>query len=311
MSKRLLIFLFLFAVSCSNPPYRERFVLAGTYLEVIAFDKDAAKVVYQKLKKLDNIFNKYSSDSQVYQLNHNIGREVEVAEELIEVIETAIKYQQLTRGAFDISKGYLYDFWKKVTQDKKDTNLFDSAEIEELKKRGDISRVKVDPEKKTAIIDGKGANLDLSGIAKGYMVDQAIKELKKHGIDNALVNLGGEMYCLGRNQDKPWRVGIRGPLGDVVQTIEVVDKAVATSGNYEQFYKKGGKVYSHLIDPAQGRPVKNKFLSITVIAEKSVEADILATAFFIRGKELAREIIEKGSSLTVYFVTKEKIEKIN
>jgi thiamine biosynthesis lipoprotein len=198
-----------------------------------------------------------------------------------------------------------------MMQDKKVTNLFDSAKIEKLKKSGGISQVKVDRGTQTVIISKKGINLDLSGIAKGYMVDQAIKELKKHGIDNALVNLGGEVYCLGRNRNKPWRVGIRRPFGNVAKTIEVVDKAVATSGNYEQFYEKNGQIYSHLIDPEKGYPVEKKFLSITVIAEKSVEADILATAFFIKGRELAKEVIGKNPLLTVYFVTEKGIEKIN
>jgi thiamine biosynthesis lipoprotein len=311
MLKRILIFFLLLTASCSNSPYQERFIVSGTYLEVISFNQDAAKIVYQGIKKLENIFNKYDSNSEVYKLNHNIGREIKVSKELIDVIEIAKKYQQLTDGAFDISKGDLYDFWKKMMQDKKVTNLFDSAKIEKLKKSGGISQVKVDRGAQTVIISKKGINLDLSGIAKGYMVDQAIKELKKHGIDNALVNLGGEVYCLGRNRDEPWRVGIRRPFGNVAKTIEVVDKAVATSGNYEQFYEKNGKIYSHLIDPERGYPVEKKFLSITVIAEKSVEADILATAFFIKGRELAKEVVEKNPLLTVYFVTEKGIEKIN
>ncbi len=309
--RKTVILLSFFLLSCSNfSLHKDKFVISGTYLEVQSLDKRAAEVVYREFKRLDSIFNPYDKDSQVYKLNNNSGRKVEGPDELIEVIKKAKEYYRRTDGVFDITKGNLYQTWKKWGQSERSAELPDSAEIERLKAAGGIEDIKIGGGK-TIRIEAEGVSLDLSGIAKGYMVDKAVTKLKQLGVKGALVNAGGDLYCLGENRASPWKVGIRGAGGSIVATIKVKDGAVATSGNYEQVYKKEGKNYSHIINPQTGYPVEKSFLGVTVVGKNCTEADILATAFFIKGKQFARKVIRDNPSITAYFVTESEVEKIN
>ena len=129
--------------------------------------------------------------------------------------------------------------------------------------------------------------VSVGGIAKGYAVDRAVEELREHRVENALINAGGDLYCLGTNLGRPWRVGIRDPDEPikVTATVDVTDGAVATSGDYQQYFDVDGPRYHHLLDPATGFPARRS-RSATVITTGSTErADALATGLFIHGKE--------------------------
>ncbi|MCF7869499.1 MAG: FAD:protein FMN transferase [Candidatus Omnitrophica bacterium] len=310
MLKKAIILFLLFFSSCAPFINKDKFIVSGTYLEVQSPDEHAAKVVYQEFRRLDLIFNSYQKNSESYKLNKSPNKAFKASSELVEVIKAAKKYYKLSEGAFDITKAKLYSFWKKWGKESQTSKFPSFEEIAQLQDAGDIDSIEIDEAKKTIRINDNQLTIDFSGIAKGYIVDKAVLKLKKSGIESALVNAGGEVYCLGKNKKKPWRVGIKGPSG-IIKIIEVVDAAVATSGNYEQFYEKSGKSYSHIIDPRTGYPVNKKFLGVTVIAKKCIKADVLATTFFINGKEFAKKIIKDDPSITAYFVTEAEIEKIN
>src|SRR5690606_13732097 len=123
--------------------------------------------------------------------------------------------------------------------------------------------------------------LDLGGIAKGYSVDRAVDALRRHGIEHALVNVGGDLYALGRSPDgDPWQIGVRAAAApqQLAGTIALTDAAVATSGDYEQFFTHGGRVYHHLLDPATAAPRASSLHSVTVQAASCMSADAAATA---------------------------------
>ncbi|MFO8053411.1 MAG: FAD:protein FMN transferase [Candidatus Omnitrophota bacterium] len=311
MFKKAIILLFLFFASCTPSLNKDKFVVSGTYLEVQSLDKRAAKVVYQEFRRLDSIFNSYKESSESYKLNKSPNKAFKASNELIEVIKAAKKYYQLSQGTFDITKAKLYNFWKKWGKESQDNKFPKAVKIETLKSFGNINDLEIDQVNKTIKLKNKDTALDLSGIAKGYMVDKAVEKLKESGIKDALINAGGEIYCLGKNKGRPWQVGIRGPRGAIVKKIGISDAAVATSGNYQQVYKQDGKVYSHIINPQTGYPVVNNFLGITVVAKNCMKADILATVFFIKGKSFTKKVVKKEPSLEVYFVTEKGIEKIN
>ncbi|MCF7886831.1 MAG: FAD:protein FMN transferase [Candidatus Omnitrophica bacterium] len=303
MLKKAIILLLLFFASCSPSLNKDKFVVSGTYLEVQSLDKRAAKVVYQEFRRLDSIFNSYKESSESYKLNKSPNKAFKASSELVEVIKAAKKYYQLSQGTFDITKAKLYNFWKKWDKKSKRNKFPRVVKIEKLKSFGNINDLEIDQVNKTIKLKNKNTVLDLSGIAKGYMVDKAVEKLKESGIKDALINAGGEIYCLGKNQGKPWKIGIRRPFGRVVRTIQLTNKAVATSGNYQQSF--------HIINPQTGYPVENKPLGVTVIADECIKADILATVFFIKGKRFAKKIIRDDASITAYFVTETGIEKIN
>ncbi len=306
MHKAVVILSFFFLFSCSASTLRrDKFVVLGTYLEVLSSDERAAEIVYQEFIRLDSIFNKYDKHSQLSKVNNNPGKRIEVSQELLDLTVKSKEYYQLSGGIFDISKGKLYNFWKEWGKDKEKRELPSEEKIKELVKSANIEGIEVDFDQKTIKVK-EGVVLDFSGVAKGYIVDKAIEKLRAAGIESALVNAGGDMYCLGKNNNKPWQVGVRSPSGSLVKTLELSDRGVATSGNYHQIYKRKGKLYSHLIDPRDGYPVERDLLGVTVIADKSWQADALATILFISGKESLEEIIEsKDSEVAVYFISED------
>ena len=152
--------------------------------------------------------------------------------------------------------------------------------------------------------------LDCSAIAKGYGSDCVARLLRSHGIDNFMVEIGGEVVTSGINPDRvPWRIGVTKPVDDSTQVNEqlqtvlnVTDKAMATSGNYRNFYYKGGRKYAHTIDPKTGYPVQHNILSATVIADNCATADAYATSFMVLGLDGARRILKHHPELMAYLI---------
>ncbi len=138
------------------------------------------------------------------------------------------------------------------------------------------------------------AQLDFGAIAKGYGVDLAIARLRELGIQNAIINAGGNLRAIGKHGDRPWRIGIRNPRGEgVLASIETHgDESILTSGDYERFYEYQGKRYHHIIDPRNGYPATG-VISVTVIADDAATADAASTALFVAGPQRWHEIVKK------------------
>jgi len=310
MAKKIIciIILFLFS-SCAKPLYKRTFVISGTYLTVTSPDSRSAGIVYNEFKKLNKIFNLYDPNSEISRLNRTYNKPFSVSPQMMEMLELSRKVYELSGGAFDVSQGALYSFWKRLIVEKK-VKIFPSAgEIKNIKDRGGMKFIEINRRKNTVIIKKKGLRIDLSGIAKGYMVDKAIIALKREGINSALVDAGGDIYCEGKNNNLGWQVGIKDPIlgSGIFNTISLTDEAVATSGNYEQFFRYKGVRYSHIVNPSSGLPVNNGVLSVTVVAKNCTTADGLATAFFVMGIDKVKEFFEKvPSTMKVFIVTKSK-----
>ena len=152
--------------------------------------------------------------------------------------------------------------------------------------------------------------LDCSAIAKGYGVDVVANLLRKFGIKNFMVEIGGEVVTSGVNRERmPWRIGVTKPTDDSLSinnelqtVINVTDKAMATSGNYRNFYYKGGRKYAHTIDPKTGYPVQHSILSATVITNDCATADAYATSFMVMGLEKSKKVLERHPEMMVYFI---------
>lgn len=156
--------------------------------------------------------------------------------------------------------------------------------------------------------------LDCSAIAKGYGSDVVASFLRSKGIENFMVEIGGEIVTRGINEKRlPWKIGVTKPVDDSLNTnqeiqtiLNVTNKAMATSGNYRNFYYKDGKKYAHTIDPATGYPVQHSILSATVLADNCATADAYATAFMVMGIDKAKAILEKHPKLMAYFIYSDK-----
>lgn len=213
-----------------------------------------------------------------------------------EVFTLAEKISKETGGAFDITVAPLVNEWGFGFK----TGVAPTKHvIDSLRAIVGYQKVK--------LVDGQVRKadprimLDCSGIAKGYGSDCVARLLRKHGIDNFMVEIGGEVVTSGINPDRvPWRIGVTKPVDDSLninqelQTVlNVTDKAMATSGNYRNFYYKGGRKYAHTIDPKTGYPVQHNILSSTVIADDCATADAYATSFMVLGLDGAKRVLKR------------------
>ena len=301
--RNLFILSFLFLLSCQKI-YQDKFVFCGTYVRVISPHKEAAKIAQEEFKRLEKIFNFYDPNSELSLLNSTYNFPFPASSELIKCIEEAKKVYQLSGGFFDVGKARLYNFWKDIIKKKrkikdKDFNFLKKT-VDELK-RDSFLDVVIDKKNRTITLKKKGLKVDLGGIAKGFIIDKVVERLKKKGIKSALIDAGGDIFCLGKYKGRKWRVGIKDPKNKsrVIYSLSLSNQAVATSGSYEQFFEFSGRSFSHLIDPFSGFPVNNNILSVTVVAPSATLADSLATTFFIMGYEKTKEFIKRHKDLNI------------
>lgn len=179
-----------------------------------------------------------------------------------------------------------------------------------LMKKMDVESNKTVELKEKVELKKVGQSIDLGGIAKGYAGDEAIKIYKKHGIESAYINLGGNVVVLGKKPNgKPWKIGIQNPRdikGKYIGIVEVSDKAVITSGDYERYFEENGKRYHHIFDPNTGYPANSGLISATIITGLSIEGDALSTAVFVLGLEKGIELVESLEGVEGIFITEDK-----
>lgn len=289
---------------------KESSFMMGTIVEITVEDKDTAKarhVIRQSIhegKRIASLMSVYDKNSEVSEINREAGiKGVKVSGDVSRVIEKALHYGKLSGGAFDITVEPLIELWGF---DKGEKRIPGKAEIERVLPLIDYRKVVINRHEKTVKLKEKGMKINLGAIAKGYIVDRMVSFLKEKGIKTLLVNAGGDIYASGSPSGRTsWKIGMRDPRNfqGVKEIIDIRDMGVATSGDYEKYFLMNGKRYSHIIDPETGYPASG-VISVTVIAETAVEADALATALFVMGKEKGMELAD-SQGVKALFVTGE------
>lgn len=223
---------------------------------------------------------------------------------LMRVLAAASEINALSDGAFDPSIGPLVNLWGFGPES---LSTFPSAEAINTSKQqvGFKQLVMLDVREGRAKKKRNDVYIDLSAIAKGFAVDEVASLLLEHSVKEYLVEIGGEIRVAGKNQDsKLWRVAVENPSvagRSVHGVLSVTDKAVATSGDYRNFFEHEGKRYSHTIDPRTGYPVDHNLVSVTVVDESAMRADALATALTVMGAEAGMQLAQKHN-LAVWFI---------
>lgn len=271
-------------------PLKQTEMIMGTLVEitVIPANEKAIREAFEALKKVDALMSTYKEDSEISILNRE-GK-AQVSEETLEVIEDAIKFSNLTDGAFDITCRPLINLWKKA---KKEEKVPTEEEMEEAISLVGYQRIIL--EGNQIRLEKEGMQIDLGGIAKGYAVDKAIEALKKNSIKRALVNAGGDLYALGTDpQGEKWQIGVQDPREEdkIIDIIKVKDKAVATSGDYRRYFTLEGKRFSHIVNPKTGLTVQDVPMSVTIIGPDATTTDALSTGVFVLGPEEGMKLIE-------------------
>ncbi len=254
--------------------------------------EEAIEHTNAELIRLEKALSRFIPGSIIANINQSAGKGcVKISPEVYEVLSCSIMLSQISCGLFDITIAPLVDLWDY----KHSFHVPKLSEIQRLLPLVNFHDLVLDSEKETVSLRRKGQSIDLGGIAKGYASDRLIKILKEYGITSAFVNIGGNVSTLGNKPDgTSWCVGIRHPRykGCLLGAVKVTDKAVVTSGDYERYFiDTEGKRWHHILDPTTGFPAVSGLLSVTVIADSAMIADVLSTAVFIAGMDKGREFL--------------------
>ncbi len=256
------------------------------------------KAVERRLDELDGLLSTYDSSSDVSELNNSKSRQwMNCSQELAEVVAEALHVGQVTEGAFDITCGPLVDLWGFGPDRRTPNRVPTDEQIAEAKARIGLDKIEYQLDPHSVRKASPSLSIDLSGVAKGYAVDQIALLLRRAEIESFMVDIGGEVKTQGVNQDGvPWRIGIEVPLPGVrtvQRVVALVDTGLATSGDYRNYFEKDGQRYSHIIDPRTGRPIQHRLVSVSVLDPSCARADALATGLLVLGpKEGYRVAVE-------------------
>ncbi|MCK4888606.1 MAG: FAD:protein FMN transferase, partial [Candidatus Aminicenantes bacterium] len=259
------------------------------------------------LRSVNMKMSTYIPDSEISLFNNfKKNSWLDISPETAFVLSNALRISEMTGGAFDITIGPLINLWG-FGPDRKPIKIPEDTEINQVRGKIGYKKISVRSNPPSARKDYSEVYCDLSAIAKGYGVDIVASFLDSQGFYNYLVEIGGEISVRGENAGgKEWRLGVLAPDGsnDVKEIISIGDLAMATSGDYHNYFEENGIRYSHTIDPVTGRPITHKLVSVTVIMKSCMEADALATAINVMGPVRGYEFAVKNS-IPVYMIVKE------
>lgn len=311
----LLIFL-ICLVSCSIDESSKKSVLVtnkgntqGTYYYIKylsingqSFQTDIDSI----LNEIDLSLSIYNNNSLIS--NINSGDSVNTDFLFNTVFDVSKEINEKTNGAFDPSISPLVNYWGFYNYTGVKEILVDSTEINNILKNIGFGKIKI---KNNLVQLPTNMSLDFNSIAQGYTVDLIGSYLRKVGVNDFLINVGGENLASGKNQEGDiWKIGIEKPTNKINDDYKLIlslnNKAIATSGNYRKFHKINGKKYSHVIDPLTGYPAYNRLLSVSVIHDDCMIADAYATAFMVMGVKKTKDFIKKNKELQVFLIYSSK-----
>lgn len=296
----------------SSKPLSKTSFLLGTVVEISIYDKKEERIIDEAFERISEIEAKMTinnaDSSEIIALNDASGKnEVKLSPDTFFVVEKGRQYSQNSGGKFDITIGPVVKLWNIGTDYAAVPEEDELAKAVELV---DYTKLVLDSEKLTARLETPGMKVDLGAIAKGYSADEAARILKERGVRHALINLGGNILAIGGNPNgSPWKIGVQDPFnprGDFLGIIPVADKTVVTSGTYERYFEENGKKYHHILDTTTGYPTENNLHSVSIITEKSIDADGLSTTSLLLGLEEGLKMIEGLEGVEAIFVTSDK-----
>ncbi len=290
----LLCFLTAIFTGCSKKENTQTRILCDTVVTVTAqCDEKLINQTFDLCAELENMLSRTIELSDIWLIN-NSNDFVSVSDETLTLISRAIEYCEKSDGRFDITVypvSSLYDFSSSVLPDKKEIDLA-------LKK---VNYKNIEIENKKVRL--KDSGLDLGGIAKGYMADEMVRFLKENGAEKGTVNIGGNLYCFG---EKEFKIGIRKPFeNSIIATVKSKENSFVTSGIYERYIEKDGKIYHHIIDTKTGYGVENSLASVTVMGKSSADCDALSTVLLLLGEVDGLNLINETQGYEAVFVDRE------
>ena len=279
------------------------FFALGTVCTLTVYDGNVNEALSRSRERVMEIhrrMNAYDPDSEVSRINATAGREyVKVSEDTFYLIDRSVYYSRFTGGRYDITTRSSSLLWKKAIAAK---TLPEREAITEAAALTDYRDILLDREHQRVMLRRRGQQLDLGAIAKGYAADEVCRILIEEGVTEAVINLGGTVYTIGSSR----RIGIQNPFektGTSFAYIDVEDRAVVTSGLYEQGFTAGGRTYHHIVDPATGYPSDTALAGVTLIGDCAEALDALSTTVFMMQTLDAKRLLRR-MRIEAIFVTK-------
>lgn len=302
----LIILCFLF-IGCENQDSKNgqvRLFVFDTIIDITIndhFSENLETDITEELNRLEQKFSRYIETSEISQINNNAGMTQVVSDEVLEILDESLNYANMSDGMFDITLGPIIDLWQIGTEME---NVPSNEALEALLPFVDYNLIEINGNE---VLLKEEMSLDLGGILKGYAADQVKKIFDRNDVQSGIINLGGNVYVHGMNDDKDWRVGIRNPYGDkseYIGILSVSDKSVVTSGPYERFFMKDGIRYHHILNPYTGFPVENDIESVTIVSDRSIDGDALTTTLYALGVDKGLKLIQTIEGVDCIIVTK-------
>jgi len=284
----------------------------GTIVRLTVAAPDAARAeadiaaAFDRLATLEATLSAQREDSELNAINRAAGDgPVTVSGDLFAAIRAGVDWFRRTGGCFDIAVGPLIALWQSCGQEGR---LPTSGEVASAKAACGAGRIEMDEGARTVRLPDSQMRLHLGGIGKGFCADAIADLLRRRGVQSGLVAMAGDIYAIGRRPDgRPWRVGVQDPRAPddpsrCVTVLELVDRAVSTSGNYQRFVEIGGRRFSHIVDPRTGWPC-DSVPSVTVIGPDATSTDVLGTALSVMGLEEGLRFAEQLPDIEALFIT--------
>lgn len=295
-----LLFLTGCSAESSPEPVQGTFFAMDTMMDFTIYGESGLINQSESLiASLESLVSVTDADSELYAINQT-GSGM-LTEEASSLMKQAPEICRRTDGALDLSIYPIVRAWGFTTGSYQ---VPDEAEIQALLPLVDYRKIQYDAATGTVTLP-EGMEIDLGSVAKGYAGQLAAQMLREHGVQSALLNLGGNVQTVGTKPDgSPWQIGIKDPQGeDAMMVLSVEDQAVVTSGGYERYFEQDGQTYWHIMDPSTGHPADSGLISVTIVGDEGVVCDGLSTALFVMGLEKAADLWAQSGDFEAVFVT--------
>ena len=289
---------------CSGAPAQEpesaTFFAMDTAMDFTVYGDaallDEAETLIGSLEEQVSVTDEHSD---IYAIDHTGSGSL--SGNAAELMEQALEICRRTDGALDLSIYPIVRAWGFTTGSYQ---VPDEETIQSLLPLVDYTQIQYDAATGTVTLP-EGMGIDLGSVAKGYAGQLAAQMLREHGVQSALLNLGGNVQTVGAKPDgSPWQIGIKDPQGeDAMMVLSVEDQAVVTSGGYERYFEQDGQTYWHIMDPSTGHPADSGLISVTIVGDEGVVCDGLSTALFVMGLEKAADLWAQSGDFGAVFVT--------
>lgn len=296
----------------TTTPVQDTQFLMGTVCTIKIYNKgksSALKDGFDRIKTLAQEITVNQKGSEIDKVNKEAGiKPVKVSPDIYRLCQKAYYYSDNSDESFDMAIGPITNLWRIGFPDAHKPT---QQQIDEKLKFVNYKDVVLNDKNKTVFLKQKGMALDLGGIAKGFITDEVKKTLQKDGVTSAIIDLGGNIYVLGKSptNNSNWTVGIQDPnasRGTAIGSIPEMNKTIVTSGIYERYLKVGNTIYSHLMNPRTGYPFQNNLMGVSIITNSSTNGDALSTATFDKGLQNGLTYIENKPDTEAIFITKDK-----